>query len=747
MSDLTHWQSADPDLAAAQMHEWRSRSSFSEPDIAAILHSLVSNFHIIAGVTLLGAFISYATIKSMTPQFTASTMVMLDSRSTILDDTTNVFATLPIADAYIESEIELIRSDAIVQRVIDGLDLARDPEFAANDIPPGILILASEHTADEADRLLAGVKTLQVSNALRKRLTVKRRGLSQGIVISFRSRSQVKARDIANAFADAYISDQLQNKLQSSQRAIEWLRAELDVMAEETQNSERAVETYREQNTLVGEGEQGLNSQKLRLLTADLAKATVAQSQLRVSLDRLDSLKNDRATLLLTPEIAEKPSIRVLRLDLAEAERTVSEFESRYNVNTINRIPPYQEALARKRSIESQLSEEAFAAVQELEAQYDAATSLVLSLKNELDTLRAENAALNTASVGLNELEREADAKRRRYEALLSKFNEADNTAAVQLPHARIVSPAELPLAPSAPRKRAAFAAAVFFSFALGVFAALLREQLRRGIRTADEVQAATSIRAVGATPKLKSARGRDIASAMNAIVRKPYGAFATSVRSLREELALESRFGACKIIAVTAPDENGGKESVASGLARSMALANIATLLIDADLQQPKILPQLYGDPERPDLADAFAADTGWRDVVVRSKKPPLDILGARRPIWDERIYELFEQRFEQMLNEWRNDYQAVVINAPAALTSPKARAIARYCDDVLLCVRWNATPRREVQSSIELLASVTGEAPKPVLIDIAPNALRRMERGALGSLAGFGQARPIAG
>jgi uncharacterized protein involved in exopolysaccharide biosynthesis/Mrp family chromosome partitioning ATPase len=746
MSDLTRWPGADPHYPAASASDMHVRPMFGEPDFSAIIRSLISNFHIIAAVTLIGATISYAALKAMTPQFTASTMIMLDSRSTILDDASNVFTTLPIADAYIESEIELIRSDAIVRRVIGELNLMTDPEFTAGEIPQGILLLAKERATAEGEELITSVKTLQVANALRKRLAVKRRGLSQGIVISFRSRSQVKARDIANAFADAYVGDQLQNKLQSSERAMQWLRSELDLMANETRASERAVEAYREQNTLVGEGEQGLSSQQMRLLTADLAEAKVAESQLRVTIDRLNTLNNDRATLLSTPEIAEKAPVRALRADLAEAERTVSEFEGRYNVENMERIPPYQEALARRRAIETQLDKEAAAAIDELRAQYAAATNLVSSLERELDALRAQNAAVNTASVGLNELEREAEAKRRRYEALLAEFNEADNIAAVQLPHARIVSPAELPLAPSAPRKKAAFGAAVLLSFALGVFMALLRENFRRSIRTEDELQQAAKMRMVGATPRLKS-RDRDIASAMNAIVREPYGGFSKSIRSLREELALEGRFGVCKVIAVTTPQKDEGKGAVAAGLARSMALAKISTLLIDANLQRPQIMPQLYRELDGADFGDVFSAKAAWRDVIVRGNKPPLDILGARRAVWNERVFEFFEQRFERMLAEWRNECQAIIINAPPTLRSPKARAIARHCDDVLLCVHWNETPRREVQSSIELLGGATGEAPKPVLINVAEGSFRRIERRRLRPFAAFRSPYAIVG
>ncbi len=750
MNELMRWNSVDINTNAPSESDWRMHSAFSEPDVLSIFRALVSNLHIIAGVTLIGALIAFAALKSMTPQFTASTMVMLDSRSTILDETSNVFTTLPIADAYIETEIELIRSDAIVRRVIDNLGLLTDPEFAVGAIPPGIRQLAEERGATESPengaQLLDSVKTLQVAKSLRQRLGVKRRGLSQGIVISFRSRSQVKAQDVANAFAKAYVSDQLQNKLRASRRAMDWLSTELEVMAQETQASERAVETYREKNTLIGEGEQGLSSQQLRLLTGGLAAAKVAKSELSVTLNRVRQFHGDTAALLSTPEIAENATIRTLRTELSEAERAVAEFASRYNIDSIDRIPPFQDAVARRRSIEAALDKEVTAAVAEIEAQFTSATNLVASLEDELNGLRAKNAVVNTASVGLNELEREAEGKRRRYEALLAEFNAADNVAAVQTPHARIVSPAELPLTPSAPRKKAAFSAAVIFSFTLGVFIAMLREHFRRSIRTTEEFQMATNIRAIGVTPALK-ARNRNVAEAMSSIVHAADGAFSASIRSLRAELALESHYGACKTIAVTAATEDTGKSALAAGLARSMAFAKISTLLIDANLQRPQILPQLYRKRDGADFGDALSGEAPWRDVVARGKSLPLDILGARRPIWDERLYEFFEQRFEKMLGEWRNEYQAIIVNTPPALVSPKARAIARHCDDVVLCVQWNETPRREVLASIDLLGGAIGAMPKAVLINVEQRAFNRMERRDLGPLAAFRLAQSTAG
>ncbi|MCK5749206.1 MAG: polysaccharide biosynthesis tyrosine autokinase, partial [Oricola sp.] len=667
---------------------------------------------------------------------TASALIMLDSRSTLLDETESMFAGLPIADTYIESEIELIRSDAIVHQVIEQENLLEDPEFAGGNVPAGIrqILEARENDpeGEGSEELLKSVQLLQTSKEVRKRLNVQRRGLSQGVEVSFRSRSQEKARDLANAFAQTYVNDQLDNKLSASTRAMDWLRAELQILSQETQIAEAKVEEYRSQNTLVGEGDQGVGMQQMRLLNEKLTAARAEEALAEVKAGQLRELRANRESLLMLPEISENKQIQALRDELIKAEQAEAEMANLYNPDRRDQIPPYQEAYTRRLAVEAALNKETGRVAREIETRLASAKAVTRSLEAELQSLRNKNADVNAATIGLNELEREAAGKRERYESLLDEYNETNNTAAVQTPHARIVSPAELPLTPSAPRKKAAFGAAVIFAGALGVFIALLREFTRRSIRTPAELLALLNLRPIGVLPKAPKPFGKrkkDLAVTMNLLTKAPESDYAEAVRSLRAELFLVSGYNNSTVVAVTSPDEVKGKVAMAGSLARSIALTGAKVLFVDADVRRANVLPRLFKDYDGPDLASVLRGQADWRDAVVVARNKRLSLIGARPGGWDEVVSHAFSGRFQRLVDAWREEYQVVVINAPPSCAYPETRAISAYADNVLLALQWNATNRRRVGEAIDLLREVDC-VPHIVMTDVAKGSYRRWFR-----------------
>lgn len=739
MSEMTRWR-GEVINAPSCGGQWDDSSSFRHPDLSTVLKSIFSNFRLIAAVTLVGALAAYFILKAIPQQFTASALIMLDSRSTLLDETESMFAGLPIADTYIESEIELIRSDAIVHRVIQEENLLEDPEFAGGRLPDGIRRAlerraeAPVSAGEDSESLLASITLLQAAKEVRKRLEVERRGLSQGVVVSFRSKSREKARDLANAFAESYMDDQLNNKLTASNRAIGWLKSELQALGKETQAAEGAVEDYRAKNTLVGEGEQGVGAQQLRLLTEKLTAVRAEEAQAQVKVDQLRRLQASGQSPLMLPEIGEKKAIQELRQQLNSAEQAESEMASRYNSEMREKIPPYQEAYAHRQAVQAALDREIARAVTEIETTLSSARAMSQSLERELRRLRSENAEVNEATIGLNELEREAEGKRQRYETLLAEYNEANNTAAVQTPHARIVSPAELPLTPSAPRKKAAFGAAVIFSAALGTLVALLREFSRNSIRTPDELFAAMNMRPIGVLPRISRSfarRKKEIAVAMNMLTKAPRSDYAEALRSLRAELFLNGGRDDNRVIAITSADDAAGKTAMAASLARSIALTQVKTLFVDADIRRAEILPKLHREYAGADLADVLRGDADWRDAVLCARNPRFSMLAARPEGWDEGVCHSFSGRFQELVEAWRAEYQAIIINAPAACAFPEARAIGACADEVILAMEWNVTDRRLAIEAIGLLRQV-GRRPDIVITNVAPKCYRRFIRHA---------------
>ena len=105
--------------------------------------------------------------------------------------------------SQVESEVEILRSESIALAVVKELKLTDDPEFV--DAKPGLWSWLFGAPSDDA-------RTRTAVNALRGGLSVRRVGLTHVLEISFRSPDRNTAARIANAFAQAYVTEQLNVK-------------------------------------------------------------------------------------------------------------------------------------------------------------------------------------------------------------------------------------------------------------------------------------------------------------------------------------------------------------------------------------------------------------------------------------------------------------------------------------------------------------------------------------------------------
>ena len=125
------------------------------------------------------------------------------------------------------------------------------------------------------------------------RLTIKRIGLSYVIQISFWAYSAERAAEIANAVADAYITDQLEAKYQATRRASVWLQDRIKELRDQVSTAERAVVDFRTQNNIVSTGgadKRLLGEQQVAELTSQLVIARAHTAETKARLDRIKSV-------------------------------------------------------------------------------------------------------------------------------------------------------------------------------------------------------------------------------------------------------------------------------------------------------------------------------------------------------------------------------------------------------------------------------------------------------------------------
>jgi capsular exopolysaccharide synthesis family protein len=214
------------------------------------------------------------------PGYTASALLLFDAHQS--DGLQQPTIPSPATDsAYVDSQIEVLKSDAIARAVITKLNLDSDPEFLApaNPVLAAIgatarflrdLVKSPENDPANVDPLGPFIAFFQ-SNLVAKRI-----GMTYVADVSYRSRDRAKAAKISNAIVEAYIFSQLDSKYRAAGQAATWLQERVKELESKAQSAEKAVAEYKAHNNIadsarpLSEAELATISGQRRAALADL---------------------------------------------------------------------------------------------------------------------------------------------------------------------------------------------------------------------------------------------------------------------------------------------------------------------------------------------------------------------------------------------------------------------------------------------------------------------------------------------
>jgi uncharacterized protein involved in exopolysaccharide biosynthesis len=181
-------------------------------------------------------------ILAKPPLYSSSTYIYVDPRHSQFDGEHEYNGDFALASGLIESQVQLIRSERTALAVIDRLGMA--PIDAANG--PSLLSrlrsklgLARFDQSDEATAMRAAIDKLQ-SN-----LKVKRLSQTFVVEVTYVSRDASIAKEMSQAFAQAYIEELLDSTKQSTKLASDWLRTRLEDLRDRSRAADRAIQQFR----------------------------------------------------------------------------------------------------------------------------------------------------------------------------------------------------------------------------------------------------------------------------------------------------------------------------------------------------------------------------------------------------------------------------------------------------------------------------------------------------------------------
>ena len=676
-------------------------TSVNEIDLTQMLRTLwQGKLWIILTVVVAVLIGGYYAFAVATPLYTANSVVMLDNREEQVVDIESVMTGLSGDQATINTEVEVIRSRGLIEKLVIKLDLVNDPEFNELLKPePRFSLRAIARFVVEIKNPVLSERAIldETMDRLIEKLSVVNIRQSYVFNITAISENPVKSADIANTLAELYILDQLVVKHEATQTATVWLTERVAQLQVELETSESAVKSFISGTNLIG-------PRSLDALNVQLKELRERLSKTEQSWQSADLTSNE----LRSVAIADDPAQLV---DIAK-DPTLTRLFTSLNVDDI----------ATRNAFDARLTQ----ILEGIDLNKARIFTQIAPLKGSVSNLQDLIASQSDDLVALQQLQREAEAGRLIYEYFLGRLKETSVQQGIQQADSRILSRAVIPLKASAPRRLVILVISAFLGALLGSSFVALRELTQNTFRTAEDLERRTGHTVMGQIPMIPLRKRKKV---LKYLTDKPASAAAEAIRNLRTSVLLSNVDEPPKIIMSTSSIPGEGKTTQSIALAQNLSGLGKKVLLVEGDLRR-RIFTEYFDIKGKKGLLSILSGEAKLQDVVVYNDDLRADILtGEKSAINAADVFS--SDKFHAFLADIRNHYDYVILDTPPVLAVPDARIIGQSVDAILYTVKWDSTSHRQVLEGMRSLESVGAKISGFVLAQISTRGMKRYGHG----------------
>lgn len=615
------------------------------------------------------------------------------------------------ADRYIQTQLELLRSLAVLGPVLTRDDVGSVPGIKA----------ATDPVAH-----------------LRKNLTILQIGKSELYEVSYFCPSANDAAAVANAVVSEYLEMQGREDRERSKSVIDVLEKErLARGVKVEQLRKRVVELAK---SLTGRDPFG---QGVVMDVAGFSSATSTYQSLTDAEVSIELVKQELESLRKAPPIvADKTEAAELqdvsnRLDVQQVEANISEIRKliavvkarprqkigetwekdpeyiqldeqlRLSTADLQRIKSaagekllkqsiYERKIARQRLIEEKESE-----LSSLTKRREMYASKLQQRLEEFKNGGAQSAELEFAKSELERDQKVFELIAARTLALQTEMRAPERVSLVQ--------PAEVPKIALEPIPYRLLLLACAGSLIAPLGLAFAHELIVRRVSNPEQLASESSLAVLGEVARFPSRRVTASNQELPAAQQKQLLVYTESIDSLRTNLMLTGCLGTtgeAKIIAICSAASGEGKTSVATSLAMSIAEASQKpTLILDADLRAPDV-SEFFNVPNYPGVAEVLSDKASMEESIHRVGMTQTYVMPAGK----QRVnphHVLQGSKIDSLLGTLRNKFATIVIDTPPVLSASESLVYAQAADLVVFCAMSEVSRAKQVRFAVDRLQS----------------------------------------
>jgi len=698
--------------------------------------------------------------------FMAETNVQVDTESPAAGITSakgNIIVDNGTDPSYFNTQLQIITKPGLLRRVVRTLDLEHNPDFLraqANDttwrrlmrtfgVGGGMLVTPATAKADndklsldkpvasasgpddleEAARLEPFVSSLQgglkVDPIKDERLMYSETRL---ISIKFTHPDPIVAAKVANAVANAFVLNNLEQKTKFTNTTGDFLQKRIAELQSQIRSDEERLINYAKGH---------------EILSLDAAQNTVVDRLAGLNKQLLEA-ENDRKIAEAAYRVSKEPGVSdVLSKDKTkelEAQLAVlKQKRAQLLVDNTEEWPEVKEVqgqiAALEKDIQDTRSRAASTEAKSLEARYHEALDRENALRASFDEQRGASRTQNEASINYKIIQQEIDTNKGLLDGLLQRAKENDVVLAGTPNNLHVTDYATPPRVPIGPNRLQGVILAFLFSVGFGVGLATLLEYLDDSVRSSEEVHRILRLPTLATIPLLKKNKARRMIAGKGSTsleLRNGNGngngknghttshpallldldsrsPLAEAYRHLRTSVLLSIAGRAPKTLVVTSCEPSEGKTTTTINLAMTLAQTGATVLIIDGDMRRPSV-HAAFGIENKGGLSSVLSSAMSEAEVlnlVQQEAESGLYLLtaGAVPPNPAELVGS---DQMRKLISELGSTFDHIVIDSPPIASFTDGVLLSAVSDGVILVVRANECSRKVLQRAHQSLVDV---------------------------------------
>ncbi len=708
-----------------------------EIDLRELLDTLFRRKTLILSVMAVVFLLAGLYTFLVTPQFKAKGVVRASAQNSTVTKFENLENNALKSLEFQQTQINLLKSDQLANRVIAKLDLTGHPVFnpqvAEKDgKAPKKSLLAGFTSFVRADQDKEQISVLDedaqtqlrdhnILKAVKDRLTVSPVRNSEMIEISFVTPDPVLTAGITNAAMDEFIQMQMDTSLEASKTAGLFLSKQIRASQIKLEESELELNQFGKKLGIVSlNPEHNLVIKQLEEVNSTLAKASsdrIAKEAMYKQNMQLDDKSLD--------QIVNNELINNLKNQYSTLEAEYTDLGVTFKPD----YPKVRQLKAKMDEISARIDKEKQQIINSIKNNYETALKTEQYLQASADVQKGKALDLEEKATQYRILQREVETNKSIYQSLLQRSKEIEATLGATVTNIQIIDRATPPLYPFKPSVAKNLLLALVLGLFLGVGAAFTLEYFDNTIKNPDELADRFHIPVLGLIPFDKEVVDNKRKMAMR-YYNDPRSPVAEAFRTTMTSVRLSVADNPPKTILMTSILPGAGKSSMASNAAFSYLANEETCLIIDVDLRKPSLHKIFQTSRKKAGLSSVLSGMAKLSEVITKTEYPGLDII-ASGPLPPNPAELLSSKRMRELLSVVSKHYDRIILDGPPYQGFAEILVLSHMVDGVILVVVEGVTPREGVKHFRKSVLNVGGR----ILGTIVNKAGKKKGLGSYGS------------